>query len=140
MRRSSGIRNPRAARSASSHTPSTPGNAEMCGGSEAGSYFRRIDFVYHSSLGLRVIKKKKYRRCRTWNKYATAMFWPWLELFLDRKSFSPFTLFPPRLPAVRACHSARNTISDWYRVLIPIRTRYAGCCRAESSRARIESS
>jgi len=32
---------------------------EMCSGSEAGSYFRLIDFVYHSTLGLRVIKKKK---------------------------------------------------------------------------------
>ena len=32
---------------------------EMCSGSEAGSYLRRIDFVYHSTLGLRVIKKKR---------------------------------------------------------------------------------
>jgi len=32
---------------------------EMWSGSEAGSYLRRIDFVYHSTLGLRVIKKKK---------------------------------------------------------------------------------
>ena len=31
----------------------------MCSGFEAGSYFRRIDFVYHSTLGLRVITKKK---------------------------------------------------------------------------------
>jgi len=31
---------------------------EMCSGSEAGSYLRLIDFVYHSTLGLRVIKKK----------------------------------------------------------------------------------
>ena len=31
---------------------------EMCSGSEAGSYLRRIDFVNHSSLALRVIKKK----------------------------------------------------------------------------------
>jgi len=31
----------------------------MCSGSEAGSYLRRIDFVYHSTLGVRVIKKKK---------------------------------------------------------------------------------
>ena len=31
---------------------------EMCSGSEAGSYLRRIDFVYHSTPGLRVIKKK----------------------------------------------------------------------------------
>jgi len=32
---------------------------EMGSGSEAGSYSRLIDFVYHSTLGLRVIKKKK---------------------------------------------------------------------------------
>ena len=32
---------------------------QMCSGSEAGSYLRLIDFVYHSTLGLRVIKKKK---------------------------------------------------------------------------------
>ena len=31
----------------------------MCSGSEAGSYLRLTDFVYHSALGLRVIKKKK---------------------------------------------------------------------------------
>jgi len=33
----------------------------MCSGSETGSYLRLIDFVYHSTLGLRVIKKKKIR-------------------------------------------------------------------------------
>ena len=32
---------------------------EMCSGSEAGSYLRLIDFVYHSTLGLRVIKKRE---------------------------------------------------------------------------------
>jgi len=32
---------------------------EMGSGSEEGSYLRRIDFVFHSTLGLRVIKKKK---------------------------------------------------------------------------------
>ena len=32
---------------------------EMCSSSEAGSYVRLIAFVYHSTLGLRVIKKKK---------------------------------------------------------------------------------
>ena len=32
---------------------------EMCSGFEAGSYSRHIDFVYHSTLCLRVIKKKK---------------------------------------------------------------------------------
>ena len=31
----------------------------MCSGSEAGSYLRLIDFVYHSTLGLRAIKEKK---------------------------------------------------------------------------------
>jgi len=31
----------------------------MCSGSEAGSYLRLIDFVYHSTLSLRVIKKKR---------------------------------------------------------------------------------
>ena len=30
---------------------------EMCSGSETGSYLRLIDFVYHSTLGLKVIKK-----------------------------------------------------------------------------------
>ena len=33
--------------------------AEMCSGSEASSYLRLIDFVYHSTLGLRVMTKKK---------------------------------------------------------------------------------
>ena len=32
---------------------------EMCSGSEAGSYVRLIDFVYHSTLGLRVIRQKR---------------------------------------------------------------------------------
>ena len=31
----------------------------MCSSSEAGSYFRLIDFLRHSTLGLRVIQKKK---------------------------------------------------------------------------------
>ena len=30
----------------------------MCSGSEAGSFLRLIGFVHHSTLGLRVIKKK----------------------------------------------------------------------------------
>ena len=33
----------------------------MCSGSEPGSYLRLIDFVYHSTLGLRVIKKPENR-------------------------------------------------------------------------------
>jgi len=31
----------------------------MCSGSEAGSHLRIIDFVYHSTLGLRVINQNK---------------------------------------------------------------------------------
>jgi len=31
----------------------------MCSGSEEGSYLRLIDFVYHPTLGLGVIQKKK---------------------------------------------------------------------------------
>ena len=34
------------------------GSTEMCRGSEAGSYVRLIDFVYHSTVCSRVIKKK----------------------------------------------------------------------------------
>ena len=37
---------------------------EMCSASEAGSYLRLTDFVYHSTLSLRVIKKKKKPRAR----------------------------------------------------------------------------
>ena len=31
----------------------------MCSSSEAGSYLRCMRFVYHSTLGLRVIKKRR---------------------------------------------------------------------------------
>ena len=34
-------------------------STEMCSGSGAGSYLRLIDFEYHSTLGLRVMKKRK---------------------------------------------------------------------------------
>ena len=37
---------------------------EMCSGSVAGSYLRLIDFVYHSTLSLREIKKKT--KCGSW--------------------------------------------------------------------------
>ena len=40
-------------------TPSTNNYfTDMSSGSEAGSYLRLVDFVYHSTLGLRVIEKK----------------------------------------------------------------------------------
>ena len=38
----------------------------MCSGSETGSYLRLIDFVYHSTLGLRVIKKEKICKRHRW--------------------------------------------------------------------------
>ena len=34
----------------------------MCSGSEEGSYLRLIDFVHHSTLGLRVIKKREKKK------------------------------------------------------------------------------
>ena len=33
----------------------------MCSGSEAGPYLRLVDFVYHSTLGLKVMKRDKER-------------------------------------------------------------------------------
>jgi len=41
------------------YPPSSNYLTEMCSGSEEGSYLRLIVFVYHSTLGLRVIKKKE---------------------------------------------------------------------------------
>ena len=45
----------------------------MCSGSEAGSYLKLIDLVYHSTLGLRVIKKKNGVFAETvhWNDSGT---------------------------------------------------------------------
>ena len=40
-------------------TPMAAKWVEMCSGSKAGSYLRLKDFVNHSTLGLREIKKKK---------------------------------------------------------------------------------
>ena len=36
-----------------------PGDKSLCSGAEAGSDLRLIDFVYHSTLGVRVIKKRR---------------------------------------------------------------------------------
>ena len=41
-------------------SPRSPGACvERCIGSEAGSHLRLIDFVHHSTIGLRVLKEKK---------------------------------------------------------------------------------
>jgi len=47
----------------------------MCSGSEAGSYLRLVDCVYHSTLGLRVMKKKTQMK----NK--------WIGLFMATSPF-----------------------------------------------------
>ena len=39
-------------------------NPNLCSGSEAGSYLRLIDFVYHSTLGLSVQRREHVRRRR----------------------------------------------------------------------------
>ena len=44
---------------------------KMCSGSEAGSCLRLIDFVYHSALGLRVIKKRRMQG----DRYKFVNFW-----------------------------------------------------------------
>jgi hypothetical protein len=43
---------------------------EMCSGFEAGSYVRLIDFVNHSTLGLRLAKKKIRCQCRSVEGFA----------------------------------------------------------------------
>ena len=48
---------------------------EMCSGSEAGSYLRLIDFVYHATLGVRVIKKKKKVNSSTRDLWCVAQGW-----------------------------------------------------------------
>ena len=62
----------------------------MRGGSEEGSYSRLIDFLYHSTLGLRVIKKKK--------KDTTAFFFTNTKHTIHTVEHDPFTQsqFAPR--------------------------------------------
>jgi len=47
---------------------------EMCSGSDAGSYLSLIDFVYHSTLGLRVIKKEKKKKKRSGRRFQVVSF------------------------------------------------------------------
>ena len=50
----------------------------MCSVSEAGAYLRLIDFVYHSTLGLRVIKKKRTRWVMLSGVFdSLRVFWIW---------------------------------------------------------------
>ena len=48
---------------------------EVCSGSEAGSYFRLIDFVYHSTLGL-IVKKQKRKHLLVRRDHAHALCQP----------------------------------------------------------------
>jgi len=61
----------------------------MCSGSEAGSYSRLIAFVYHSTLGSRVIKKKcNGSFCGSCGKSVerdSCMLPTWLEIVLWRE-------------------------------------------------------
>ena len=50
----------------------------MCSGSEAGSHLRLVDFVYHSTLGLRVINKKSARK----NRHAPRCLGIWIAVNL----------------------------------------------------------
>ena len=43
----------------------TAGERVVCSGSEVGAYLRLIDIVYHSTLGLRVIKQRRRERVVT---------------------------------------------------------------------------
>ena len=65
-------------------------------GSEAGTYFRLMDFVYHSTLGLRVINKKRLRNVRVRNLFAVAGLLSVASALLDRAHQLAFLRF--RLP------------------------------------------
>ena len=68
----------------------------MCSGSEAGSYLRLIDFVYHSTLGLRVIKKKK--KVKGWGFREDSPAHPYRGISLIRNSapLGPYSRTMPR--------------------------------------------
>ena len=70
----------------------------MCSGSEAGSCLRPMNFVYHSTLGLRVIKKGEVKVPR-----ATLMRWGWCEreIFIDNLLVRVHLLIEMRRPALR---------------------------------------
>jgi len=67
----------------------------MCSGSKAGSYLRLIDFVYHSTLGLRAIKKKKNRGVRGPGNRNEASHLISSEIERDTTGYEPFALHAP---------------------------------------------
>ena len=95
----------------------------MCSGSEAGSYLRFIDFVYLSTLGLRVIKKKR-RAFPTHAERRTAQVTVTLRPYPEYSRANSYPWSPPpprrarpgpgphtqraRLTPARACGGARR--------------------------------
>ena len=74
----------------------------MCSGSEAGSYLRLIDLVYHSTLGLGVIKKRGKGRssgrdkCRAIQTYTLGPV-PWHTSISDCLNFEVTAIISRRL-------------------------------------------
>jgi len=87
----------------------------MCSRSEAGSYLRLIDVVYHSTLGLRVIKKREASfifffliTLEPFEKWPTSIE-PWRGLSVALTLSSPplsATVFLPRQSAESCCHKS----------------------------------
>jgi len=70
-------------------------------GSEVGSYFRLIDFVYHSTLGLKVIKKRREGPVPDIQRAASAS-------FLDNGTITCSGKVP------LAAHKATEYLREWY--------------------------
>ena len=60
---------------------------EMCSGSEAGSYLRLIDFLYHSTLGLRVIQLSRARSTR-FNIYMYIYMYIYIYIYIISEALS----------------------------------------------------
>ena len=87
----------------------------MCSGSEAGSYLRLTDVVYHSTLGLRVIKQKKKTCCLVWAADAAGSLILKMSLGMstdiagdDTLHPSPYTLHPTPYKARLAWATAKR--------------------------------
>ena len=90
------------------HIRSTAGGS----GSEASSYSRLIDFVYHSTLGLRVIKKQKKKRTGRQACFREEGGRETLNLRVTtlRKASIDFMIF-----AARICHQEGRCKATWKR-------------------------
>ena len=70
----------------------------MCSDSEAGSHLRLTDFVYHSSLGLRVIKKTRRTPLERTEARAEVRAAPYMgtSLIRNRLPLGPYSRTLPR--------------------------------------------